>query len=224
MKQADLFRKLAALKLDPEQMAGVLEIMDEEAEGRKEKARARWHKWKDNKPANVSKRLPTTANVSSQLTRADPSLSTLEITGKEESKDTSPPARSRGERIPTDFIPDIEWAGTQGLPTNEAAIEANQFLDYWRSKPGKDGLKLDWPGTWRMWVRNAIKRRSSQGPPGKRRNYFDVAQDRVNGNGTEGLFGDGSDAQRFSPRLIESRPHDENLRGGIAGRVVRINR
>lgn len=201
------------------------EAQEATADQSKEKARARWRKWKEGQPTNVSKRLQTTANVSSPLTRADPSLSTLEITGKEESKkDTSPAARSRGERIPTDFIPDIEWAGTQGLPTNEAAIEANQFLDYWRSKPGKDGLKLDWPGTWRMWVRNAIKRRSSQGPPGKRRNYFDVAQDRVNGNGTEGLFGDGSDAQRFSPRLIESRPHDENLRGGIAGRVVRINR
>lgn len=200
------------------------EAQEATADQSKEKARARWRKWKEGQPINVGKRLQTTANVSSPLTRADPSLSTLEIAGKEESKkDTSPSARSRGERIPTDFIPDIEWAGTQGLPVNEATIEANQFTDYWRSKPGKDGLKLDWPGTWRMWVRNAIKRRGRP-PPGKR-TYSDVISDRLDeDNGTEGIFGTRSDAQRFSPRLIESRPHDEDLRGGIAGRVVRINR
>ena len=224
------FDRLVAAGMTTDQIGVVMKMLAEETamlkaaeEARKAVARERVQKWRAKR--NVTEMQPKrNGNAPQRLTRADPSLSTLEITGKEESKDTSPPARSRGERIPTDFIPDIEWAGTQGLPTNEAAIEANQFLDYWRSKPGKDGLKLDWPGTWRMWVRNAIKRRSSQGPPGKRRNYFDVAQDRVNGNGTEGLFGDGSDAQRFSPRLIESRPHDENLRGGIAGRVVRINR
>lgn len=92
------------------------------------------------------------------------SSSTSSLSGSD--VDTSPPARSkRGERIPADFEPDTEWAQAQGLSPSEASHEAAQFLDYWRSKPGKDGLKLDWPGTWRMWVRNSIKRHRSQPPP-----------------------------------------------------------
>ena len=59
-------------------------------EASKEKARARWRKWK---AANVSKRLPTDANVSKQLVRADVRVedktSNLEIEPqKEERKET----------------------------------------------------------------------------------------------------------------------------------------
>lgn len=108
------------------------------------------------------------------------SSSTSSLSGSD--VDTSPPARSkRGERIPADFEPDTEWAQAQGLSPSEASHEAAQFLDYWRSKPGKDGLKLDWPGTWRMWVRNSIKRyrsqpRSSDPPPRKPRNAGEAAR------------------------------------------------
>lgn len=134
-----------------------------------------------------------------------------------EKKDTSPPVRSLGTRIPEDFSPDIEWAVTQGLSSSQAQFEAAQFIDYWRTKPGKEALKLDWPGTWRMWVRNAIKR--STGPP-KKRGYADVAIDKLSGqaNGSESVFGSHGDAQRISPGLIESRPDDAHLRGGIGGR------
>ena len=109
------------------------------------------------------------------------SSSTSSLSGSD--VDTSPPARSkRGERIPADFEPDTEWAQAQGLSPSEASHEAAQFLDYWRSKPGKDGLKLDWPGTWRMWVRNSIKRHRSQpaprssDPPRKPRNAGEAAR------------------------------------------------
>jgi hypothetical protein len=30
------------------------------------------------------------------------------------------------------------------------------FRDYWISKPGKDGTKLDWAATWRNWVRKEV--------------------------------------------------------------------
>lgn len=43
----EMFRKLAALGLSHEQMAGVLEIIEDEAEARKEKARVRVQKWRD---------------------------------------------------------------------------------------------------------------------------------------------------------------------------------
>jgi hypothetical protein len=33
--------------------------------------------------------------------------------------------------------------------------EIGRFLDYWRARPGKEGLKLDWNATFRNWLRNA---------------------------------------------------------------------
>lgn len=60
-----------------------------------------------------------------------------------------------------------------------------------------------------------------QGPPrtGKR-NFADVALDRMNGNGPEGIFGDHGDAQRVSAGQREPGPDDGHLRGGIAGRYL----
>jgi len=87
----ELFRKLASLGLDNDQIAGVLEIMAADAEGRKEKGRQRWRKWKDAQGANVSKRLPTTANVNSQLAGGEDSSSEIEITNKEEKKERAAP-------------------------------------------------------------------------------------------------------------------------------------
>jgi hypothetical protein len=210
---ADLVRKLSALGLNLEQVAGVMEIFDADTEQRKSKARERVQRWRD-KHRNVTE---TRRNVTVGLTRVEDSSSNSKISEKEKKEDTSPSARSRGTRIPDDFVPSIEWAISQGLSLSQAQFEAAQFIDFWRGKPGKDGLKLDWPGTWRMWVRNAIKR--STGPP-KKRSYVDVAIDKFTGqaNGTESVFGGNGDAQRISARLIESRPDDAHLRGGIGGR------
>jgi hypothetical protein len=169
----ETFRKLAALGLSTEQMAGVLEIMEAETEERRAKGRKRWREWDDRRKqtlANVGQQQQTTANDSrGGVTHGLDITSNLEISG-EDKKDTSPSARSkRGERIPDNFEPDTEWAQSRGLSPSEASFEAEQFIDYWRGKPGKDGLKLDWQGTWRMWVRNAIKRRRSapRDPPPK---------------------------------------------------------
>lgn len=64
------------------------------AEQGREKARARWHKWKSNQETNDSKRLPTTANASKRLVCAEDSSSNKQITGKEEKEDTAPVALS----------------------------------------------------------------------------------------------------------------------------------
>ena len=170
----DMFRKLSALGLSNEQMAGVLEIFEAEAEKRNEKARARWHKWKSNNPSNVGKRLQTIANNS----RAEEdNLQGKVISGEKEKKEASPSARpSRGTRIPDDFQPDIEAAVSEGVPRLEAERQARSFCDYWRSKPGKDGLKLDWPATWRVWYRRNISpppQQKSAAPP-RRQNAFEA--------------------------------------------------
>ena len=62
----------------------------------------------------------------------------------------------RAKRLPTDFMPDLEFAKSEGV---DGEREFEKFRDYW-SAQGAKGAKSDWPATWRNWCRNAKK------PPG----------------------------------------------------------
>lgn len=76
---------------------------------------------------------------------------------EEKEKEREAPPRKRGSRLPTDWVlPDdlAAWAKAE-RPDLDIRMEADRFRDYWAAKPGKDGVKLDWPATWRNWVRNA---------------------------------------------------------------------
>jgi hypothetical protein len=66
--------------------------------------------------------------------------------------------RARGCRLPEAWAPeDGDWlASVDALGGDVAATnELDRFRDYWRAVPGAKGLKLDWPATWRNWVRRA---------------------------------------------------------------------
>jgi hypothetical protein len=75
-----------------------------------------------------------------------------------EGKGTSgPPSRSRrGTRLPPDFALPQDWAawasGQRRWSAPEIAAEAMLFANYWQSKAGRDGAKLDWFKTWQNWV------------------------------------------------------------------------
>lgn len=83
-------------------------------------------------------------------------------------KEPSPmvPAASRPKiatRIPDDFYPDAQmqaWFRERGydriIPNPKAAHE--DFMDYWRAKGGADARKVDWPATWRRWMRTTADR------------------------------------------------------------------
>lgn len=65
----------------------------------------------------------------------------------------------RGTRLPDDFVVSAdmsEWAERDlpGLDWNE---QTKRFCDYWRAAPGQRGVKLDWPATWRNWMRRAYE-------------------------------------------------------------------
>ncbi len=73
-----------------------------------------------------------------------------------------PVEKRRGTRLPPDFAVSQEWKeeGAKArlkaeLPPLNLDAEADQFVDYWHAKAGKDGTKLDWLATWRTWCRNA---------------------------------------------------------------------
>jgi hypothetical protein len=40
-----------------------------------------------------------------------------------------------------------------------------KFADFWHSKPGKAGTKLDWEATWRNWVREERAPYQPRGSP-----------------------------------------------------------
>jgi uncharacterized protein YdaU (DUF1376 family) len=76
----------------------------------------------------------------------------------------------RGTRLPVDFVLPEDWIGfchqyRKDLNPQEVF---DGFKDFWISKPGAGGVKLDWTATWRNWVR-------SQSAPKTFANKYDVA-------------------------------------------------
>jgi hypothetical protein len=86
--------------------------------------------------------------------------------------------RKRAHRMPDDFSPDLDFAVSEGLTLSQAKAEADAMRDWSRSSP--NGAKLDWPATWRGWVRRALKdrpRQQAQAPPQK--SAFRQRQDEI---------------------------------------------
>lgn len=82
----------------------------------------------------------------------------------------------RGSRLPANWTPGVElitFAIREGFTEREADQIAAKFRDYWTAQPGKAGVKLDWPATWRNWIRNEGERRGVNGasPRPKRQGF-----------------------------------------------------
>lgn len=63
--------------------------------------------------------------------------------------------RSRGSRLPSGWKPseNLEAWASKERPDLDQRITLERFCDYWHAVPGSKGLKLDWDGTFRNWVR-----------------------------------------------------------------------
>jgi uncharacterized protein YdaU (DUF1376 family) len=85
-----------------------------------------------------------------------------QVQDQEEIKIISAPARSKkGTRLSEDWQPNpdlIETATKLGLSAAHFDREIAKFRDYWASKPGSQGVKLDWDATARNWMRSAAER------------------------------------------------------------------
>lgn len=87
------------------------------------------------------------------------------------------PRPATATRVPEDFAPTDAmkaWFVDEQLQlVIHGKTEHEKFMDYWRAVPGVKGRKLDWPATWRNWMRSAADRaqrngyvRPVSGPPG----------------------------------------------------------
>ena len=108
--------------------------------------------------------------------RGEDSSSKKHISEERKKEDASPAAQpKKGARIPDDFSPDIEAAVAEGLSRPDAERHARSFCDYWRARPGKEGLKLDWQATWRVWFRRQLgEKPRSTSPPNRKPSPFDA--------------------------------------------------
>lgn len=63
-------------------------------------------------------------------------------------------SKGRGSRFALASPPGdwIQFCVTQ-RPDLDPGGTFDQFSDYWKARPGKEGMKLDWEATWRNWVR-----------------------------------------------------------------------
>lgn len=69
---------------------------------------------------------------------------------------------ARATRISEDYIPDEKmraWFAGEGLHhVIDIKAEHARFVDYFLGCAGERGRKLDWPATWRNWMRRAADR------------------------------------------------------------------
>jgi hypothetical protein len=110
-------------------------------------------------------------------------------------------AESRATRLPQDWSPtvaDIAFCQTT-RPDLEVAETASRFKDYWLGVGGSKGCKLDWPATWRNWVRNE--------KPNARAGPYETAKDRSRREASEQLTG-----RKNDPTIIDITPNT-NLMG-----------
>ncbi len=71
------------------------------------------------------------------------------------STDSDKSPRKRGSRMPKSFAIDDAmkaWA-TEKAPDVDLVKATDEFVDHWTGVAGKAGVKLDWTGTWRNWIR-----------------------------------------------------------------------
>jgi len=72
------------------------------------------------------------------------------------------PRVERSTRLPQDFTPDDKmrkWFVDEQLgAVIDGKREHEKFVDYWLGCPGARGRKVDWPATWRNWMRTAAER------------------------------------------------------------------
>lgn len=91
------------------------------------------------------------------------------------------PPRRRGTRIPADFQVTsdmVAWA-REHAPHVDGRAETAKFIDYWQAKAGRDACKLDWPATWRNWMRRSAEQQPARTRQAGKEQLFDRAMARA---------------------------------------------
>jgi hypothetical protein len=107
-----------------------------------------------------SKRVTDASRVTEPLRHGDVTRLDTDTDTETDTEEKIERARSpRGARLPSDFPTpaEIDWC-KQERPDLSASAMRDKFRDYWLGIPGAKGRKLDWPATWRNFVRGEFGR------------------------------------------------------------------
>ncbi|MEQ9634621.1 MAG: hypothetical protein RLW68_00905 [Devosia marina] len=180
---ASTLRKLAELRLDPDQMAGVLGILAEQQEAeeaRKAAQRERTRKSRAKRDGNVtdtSQSQGSNAEVSpkKEIPPTPPKEKTTPSTTEPNGS-----SKTRAVRLTEDWELPVEWrqdALKAGLAADRIELEAEKMRDWSLSSP--NGAKRNWRAAWRNWAKGAAEKQPRGSPfrssPGKPRNIFEAS-------------------------------------------------
>lgn len=146
---ADMVEQMLSTGIPPEAIVLAIRTAELTARGNGDPVAERRRAWDRERKRN------STGNS------AETHIEDSKIDTKKESKKVS---SMRGSRIPPDFAPSAEAAKAEGLTEIDIARESARFRDYWTSKAGSAGVKLDWAATWRNWCRTAAEKRGRSPP------------------------------------------------------------
>ena len=107
------------------------------------------------------KKSPVTPNSDALLRNVTQADSREQIAEADKSKSIAPKG-AVAIRLPVNFAVTDEirqWASDERLPSPDDHIGA--FRDYWNAMPGAKAKKLDWPATFRNWLRRTVEYRSN---------------------------------------------------------------
>lgn len=227
---ADTFNRLKALGLSLEQIGGVLEVIDaiekpylEADAARKANARERVTKWRAKNHVTLPKHNSNvTETAHAGVARGLDNLPTEKISGQKEEKKNTPRDELAAVLDAEHADAVIEHRSRLRKPLTQRA--AHLLARKLASVPDPNAaadlmLEKGWQSFEPQWLDRPQPR--AAGPPRNgKRNYVDAAMDRMNGHGSEGIFGGSGDAQRVSSGQREPGPDDGHIRGGIAGRYL----
>lgn len=234
MSISAVVRALVAAKATPEMILAAVEAAEAEqteiADASKEKARARWHKWKAKQPkTNVGKRLQTDANVSKQLARVEDSSNNLDISGedKQDTPQAAPTPRSELEKVLSPDLADAVIEHRQRLRKPLTARAAKLLAGKLRSDADAEAMIANgWTGFEPEWLANRTKQHISTGPP-KQQNPFGGFENFAKKRGWIGEPGSNDSPDEDAGKLSGHHQRQDAgsqvvaLRGGLAGRVRR---
>jgi len=132
----------------------------DQVEDRKASNRDRQKRYRDGKRNAVSNGV--TDSVTNGVSNTPPSRPVPSVVPKGTTQTgslRSPAAAQRGTRLPDDWQPSTDLVDQmrQECPGVDLRAEHRVFVDYYRSASGQKGVMLDWPATWRNWMRREAK-------------------------------------------------------------------
>ena len=153
--------------LTQKKLISVREKVREKSQNAEQAAKARWLKDNETDNAGASENGQYSMHNGMQNPCAADANQNQNQKGKKEGTNV-PSKEKRGRRWGDDELVPEEWVAwaieKEGMTEHDARREADRFVDFWRGRSGAKATKVDWPATWRNWIRNRTDASGQRAP------------------------------------------------------------